>query len=604
MKEFFKSVLASALGAFVAGVLTCFILMVVLVGLISSIGSPTENNPVSVKANTLLVIGNGLTINDTPENGTPSLGLQLLGGQRGPTVDLYRALQAIDLAATDKNITGILISGEIEAGLVQKSELRRAILDFKKSKKPVIGWIENATQGEYYLASAADKVYMHPAGEMEFKGLSSYNSYYGESLKLLGVGVQVTKVGKYKSAVEPFIGDHMSEPAKEQTRLLLEGIWKKVVSEVAVSRKLTNAALNRAANDGGVFTANNALERKFIDGSLQRDELISQLRRQGAGADESGTSFRQISLSRYANKVRLPKGSSRIAVVYAEGEIVDGWGSPADVGGDRLAHELRELRGDDRVKAVVLRVNSPGGSAFASDIIAREVALLVNKKIPVIVSMGDLAASGGYYISAKGTTIMADPATITGSIGVFGLHFNYEELAKKINLGTDGIKTARYADLFEMHRAASPEEMAVVQATVDNVYESFLKIVANGRKMERDAVHEIAQGRVWLGSTAQTIGLVDRFGGLRDAIALAKEQAGLNQYELVQVPSLNSGRENLLQKVLSDNDNENPLFARISTDKDPALIFLRANAEMIRGVRTLNDPKGVYLTCPTRIPLR
>jgi protease-4 len=604
MKEFFKSVLASAVGTFVAGMLSCFVLMMIIVGMVSSIGSPTENVPVNVKSGTMLVIGNGLTVNDTPENGTPSISLQLLGEQPGPTVDLYRALQAIDLAATDKNITGILITGELEAGTVQKGELRRAILDFKKSKKPVIGWVENASQGEYYLASVADKIYMHPAGEMEFKGLASYHSYYGESLKLIGVGVQVTKVGKYKSAVEPYIGDHMSEPAKEQSQLLMEGIWKKIVSEVAVSRKVTNAALNRAANDGGVFTASKAIERKLVDGALQRDELIQQLRKMGVGADESGNSFRQVSLSHYANKVRLPKGNGRIAVVYAEGEIVDGWGSPADVGGDRLAHELRQLRGDDRVKAVVLRVNSPGGSAFASDIIAREVTLLVKKKIPVIVSMGDLAASGGYYISAQGTVIMADPATITGSIGVFGLHFNYEELAKKIHLATDGIKTARYADLFEMHRAATPEEMAVVQATVDNVYEDFLKIVSLGRKMERDAVHEIAQGRVWLGSAAQGIGLVDRFGGLRDAIALAKEQAGLNQYELVQVPALNSGRENLLQKILSDNDNENPVFARISADKDPAITFLRANAEMLRGLRTLNDPKGVYLTCPTRINLR
>jgi protease-4 len=604
MKEFFKSVLASAVGTFVAGMLSCFVLMMIIVGMVSSIGSPTENVPVNVKSGTMLVIGNGLTVNDTPENGTPSISLQLLGEQRGPTVDLYRALQAIDLAATDKNITGILITGELEAGTVQKGELRRAILDFKKSKKPVIGWVENASQGEYYLASAADKIYMHPAGEMEFKGLASYHSYYGESLKLIGVGVQVTKVGKYKSAVEPYIGDHMSEPAKEQSQLLMEGVWKKIVSEVAVSRKVTNAALNRAANDGGVFTASKAIERKLVDGALQRDELIQQLRKMGVGADESSNSFRQVSLSHYANKVRLPKGNGRIAVVYAEGEIVDGWGSPADVGGDRLAHELRQLRGDDRVKAVVLRVNSPGGSAFASDIIAREVTLLVKKKIPVIVSMGDLAASGGYYISAQGTVIMADPATITGSIGVFGLHFNYEELAKKIHLATDGIKTARYADLFEMHRAATPEEMAVVQATVDNVYEDFLKIVSVGRKMERDAVHEIAQGRVWLGSAAQGIGLVDRFGGLRDAIALAKEQAGLNQYELVQVPALNSGRENLLQKILSDNDNENPVFARISADKDPAITFLRANAEMLRGLRTLNDPKGVYLTCPTRINLR
>ena len=607
MKEFFKTLLASTLGSFLAGVIGCFLLFVVFVSL-AGIGMSTHATQpkplVNLKPKTFLVIGHGLTVNDTPETGSLELGLQLLGATEGPQLDLYRAVEAIDLAAKDKNIAGILLAGELRAGIVQKSEIRQAIIEFKKSKKPVIGWLENASQGEYYLASVADKIFLHPAGEVEFKGLASFNSYYGDTLKFIGVGVQVTKVGKYKSAVEPFLADHMSDPAREQTELLVQGIWKKVVSEVANARKLTNAALNRAANDGGIFNGAKAIERKLVDGTMQRDELIEHLRKNGGAADDAGTSFRQVSLFHYAKKVQLPVGfGQRIAVVYAEGEIVDGWGSPTDVGGDRLAHELRRLRNDPDLKAVVLRVNSPGGSAFASDIIAREVDLL-NQKVPVIISMGDLAASGGYYISAKGKTIMADPATITGSIGVFGLHFNYEELAKKVHLGTDGVKTARYADLLEMHRAATPEEMAVVQAEVDNVYEAFLKIVATGRKMERDQVHEIAQGRVWLGSAAKSIGLVDRFGGLRDAIALAKEAAGLKQYELVQVPALHSGAESIFEKVFSQNDNDTPLFARIENQRDPAIAFIKANAAMLRGLRTLNDPKGVYLSCPVRVPVR
>jgi protease-4 len=598
MKEFFKSILASAIGTFVAGLGLCFLMFVLMVGLVSSSGTQPETTPVVVKPKTMVVIGNGLAINDTPEHGTPGLA-SLLGGSAMPEVDLLRALEAIDLAAKDNNVAGLLIAGEIEAGFVQLNELRQAILKFKESKKPVIGWVENSSQREYYLTSAADKIYMHPASEVELKGLASYHMYYGETLKLLGVGVQVTKVGKYKSAVEPFIGDKMSDPAREQTELLLNGVWNKLLTDVSLSRKVTIASLRRAADVAGIYNAEKAKSLKLVDGILQRDELIAELRKLGVGADESGTSFRQMSLAKYAHKVQLPRRGERVAIVYAEGEIVDGWGGEGSIGGDRLARDLRELRADPRVRAVVLRVNSPGGSAFASDVIAREVGLLRKQGIPVVVSMGDLAASGGYYIAARGSVIMADPSTITGSIGVFGLHFNYQELAKKVNLGTDGVKTNRYANLFDMDHAATAEEMAVVQATVDGVYEDFLKVVSEGRKMERDSVHEIAQGRVWLGLNAREKGLVDKFGGLRDAIREAKELAKIKDAELIQVPALHSGRENLLQKLLSEDGHEMPLFARAQS-KDPALLFLKSHAETLKAIRSLNDPRGVYLSCPLR----
>ncbi|MEY4133581.1 MAG: hypothetical protein RL592_1639, partial [Verrucomicrobiota bacterium] len=355
----------------------------------------------------------------------------------------------------------------------------------------------------------------------------------------------------------------------------------------------------------GIFDAGKAVGLKLADKAMHRDELVKAVRAVSSpagspSADETGTSFLQVNLHRYAGKVKLPTRGPRIAVVYAEGEIVDGWGGPGLVGGDRLAHDLRLLRGDKRVKAVVLRVNSPGGSAFASDVVAREVGLLKAQGTPVVVSMGDVAASGGYYVAAKANLILADPATITGSIGVFGLHFNYEELAKKVQLGTDGVKTARFADLLAEHRAATPEELAIVQASVDGVYEDFLRIVAEGRGLKRDGVHEIAQGRVWLGEDARGLRLVDKLGGLRDAIREAKALAKTEEAELIQIPALNSGRETLFQQLLSE-DEDTPLFARASAD--PAKEFLRANAKWLRSVRTLNDPKGVYLTCPL-IPLR
>jgi protease-4 len=595
MKDFFKAVFASALGTFLAIVIGGFVMTVLIVSLASSAGTNHESSGVSVKPKTMLVIGGDLAINDTPAHGAPGLDLLLLGGS-GPELDLLRALEAIDLAAKDRNIVGILLNGPLAAGVTQKAEIRKAIAAFKTSGKPVIAWIENGTQGEYYLSSVADKVYVHAAGEVELKGLASYNMYFGDSLKLLGIGVQVTKVGKYKSAVEPYLGGAMSEPAREQSEALMGGIWKRVLGDVAKSRGLSSGALTKTVNSAGIYNAQKAVEVKLVDKAMHRDELVKQVRAAGAGADESGTSFLQVNLHRYASKVTLPHGGPKIAIVYAEGEIVDGWGSSGDIGGDRLAHDLRLLRGDKRIKAVVLRVNSPGGSAFASDVVAREVGLLKSQGIPVVVSMGDVAASGGYYIAAKANLIMADPSTITGSIGVFGLHFNYGELAKKVQLGTDGVKTGRYADLLAEHRAATPEELAIVQASVDGVYEDFLRIVADGRGLKRDGVHEIAQGRVWLGEEARGLRLVDKLGGLRDAIKEAKLLAKTDEAELIQVPALNSGRENLLQKLLSDGDNDSPLFAKASVD--PARDFLKANAKWLRSIRALNDPKGVYLTCP------
>jgi protease-4 len=601
MKEFLKTLLASVLGTFLAGLLCGLFLLVLVVAGLSASGTGTT--AVAVRPGTLLLIGNGLVVNDTPEHGTPGLG-SLFGEEKRPTVDLYRALAALELAAKDRNIAGIVIAGEIEAGVVQLGELRKAIAEYRKETgKPVVAWLENGSQSEYYLASIADHIAMHPAGEIEFKGLASTHMYFGETLKTLGVGVQVTKVGKYKSAVEPFLGDHMSEPSREQTTLLVKGVWDRIVGQIAQSRKLTNAALNRAADTGGVFPAKKALTLKLVDSLLQRDELVERLRKAGAAADETGTSFRQVSLAQYAGKVQLPRGAQRVAVVYAEGEIVDGWGAPDEIGGDRLAFQLRQLRADNRVKAIVLRVNSPGGSAFASDLIAREVALLRKKGLPVVVSMGDVAASGGYYIAARGNVIMADQATITGSIGVFGLQFNYEQLAKKFNLAHDGVKTNRYADLGQSHRAATEDELGLIQAMVDEVYEDFLKVVAEGRKMSRDGAHELAQGRVWLGVDARERNLVDKFGGLREAIALAKSLAELKDAELVQVPALHEGRESLLQQMLSEGHEEHPLFTK-SVPNDPALQFLRIHAETLRAIRALNDPKGVYLTCPVRLERR
>ncbi len=599
MKDFLKSVLASAIGTFLAGVMTTFLVLTLFIALISLASNRPDKPAFTLKDNSLLVIGNGLVINDTPQYSAPSLE-SLISKDNTPEVDLLRAVESIRLAAQDRNICGILLAGKVSAGLTQLSDLRQALEAFKKSGKPVIAWIENASQSEYYLASVAQKIYCHPAGEVEFKGLKSYNAYFGDTLKSLGVGVQVTRVGKYKSAVEPFTENHMSEASREQTELLLSGAWKKILYDVSQSRNLTPEKLNRIVNAAGIFSSQEAVELKLVDGLLQRDELISKMHELGATPEEGKTTFRQVSLSKYSNKVSFTKSSNHIAVVYAEGEIVDGWGDPDQVGGDRLAHYLRDIRSNKQIKAVVLRINSPGGSAFASDIIAREIQLLRKKGIPVVVSMGDVAASGGYYIAARGTKILANNSTITGSIGVFGLHFNFEELAKKINLGVDGSKTSRYADLLSSHRIATPEEIALVQKLVDRVYDDFVGIVAEGRSLERDKVHAIAQGRVWLGLNAKENGLVDSFGNLTDAIQLSQKLAKIDQAEIVQYPSLHEGRSNFLQKLLSDEEEEPFLFTSTATN-NPAMQFIRAHWDRLKQIKSYNDPQGVYLTCPMQV---
>jgi protease-4 len=598
MKDFLKGILASALGfglAIAAGMVALLVLIIAL----ASGGGGTEGRPTKVLPGSFLVIGNGLTVTDAPDDGTVGLG-DLLGGGDGASVDLWRALEAIDLAAKDKAITGILLADGLNAGLATRNEIRQALLAFAKQGKPVVAWMEAPRVGDYWMATAGTTVVIHPAGDLTFAGLASYSSYMGATLRQLGIGVQVIKVGQFKSAVEPFTEEAMSAPARLQLQQLLDEIWARIVADVAKSRSLGAPRLRDLAAKPGHFSATKALELKLVDKVMHRDELVSFLVE--AGATEDNGSFRQIPLSSYASKVRLPKGSGdKLVVVYAEGEIVDGLGGPDSVGGDRIASIIRQLRNDEEVKAVVLRVNSPGGSAYASEVMHRELELLRGKGIPLVISMGDTAASGGYYIAAPGNTIMADPLSITGSIGVFGLHFNYGELAGRFALGTDGVKTAPYADLLEMHRPATEQELAIVQSSVDTIYENFLGVVARGRTLERDAVHEVAQGRVWSGARARQLKLVDQLGGLRDAIALAREKAGDNQLAIVQVPSLGENRRSLLETLLEESEPA-PVFA--SATGDPVIRELRAKWRSLRSIRSLNDRRGIYLIGPVGVEAR
>ena len=594
MKAFLQGILSSALG-FGLALATGFAALLILVVALGSQGEKPLRN------GTYLVIGQGLTITDAPDDGMRSLG-SLLGGGDGETLDLWRALAAIDLAAKDRAISGILLTDELGAGITTRTELRNALKTFAQdSGKPVLAWSEGTSLGSYYLASAAKTLILHPMGEVSFAGLASYNPYLGKTLKDIGIGVQVTRVGRYKSAVEPFTEASMSESARTQSQSMLDDIWKRMVEVVAKDRQLAPNKLRELAAQPGHYSAADALRLGLVDKLAHRDELIAVLLENGAKADDAG-SVRQVGLGSYAKRVKLPKGKDgTLAIVYAEGEIVDGMGGPGQIGGDQLASTLRRLRNDEDVKAVVLRINSPGGSAFASEIIHRELELLVQRDVVLVASMGDTAASGGYYIAAPARTILADPMTLTGSIGVFGLHFNYGGLAGRFGVGVDGVKTAPYADLLENHRPATEAEMAIVQTSVDSIYETFLGVVGRGRKLSRDAAHEVAQGRVWTGAQARTAKLVDRLGGLRDAINVAAEAASLTNYTLTESPALGEAQTNLAELLFSDEEPA-PVFAQAS--RDPALALLKAQWRTLERLRGLNDRRGIYLLAPVGVTTR
>lgn len=441
-------------------------------------------------------------------------------------------------------------------------------------------------------------------------GLFAEMIYQAEALKKLGVGVQVTRVGKYKSAVEPLIRNEMSSEEKEQTQRLLGDLWQTLIQTSAKPRSLQPQALQAIANNQGFLFGQEAKTRKLVDQIAYEDEVITALRAKTGQSkddeeskDDDGDSVRQISLARYAetteDNLTTRSSENEIAIVYAEGPIVDGdgeggLGSSQVIAGNRVARQLRELRKDDDVKAVVLRVNSPGGSATASEIILREVRLLRESGKPVVVSMGNVAASGGYWIASLADKIVAEPTTITGSIGVFSLFVNLQQLGDKVGINWDGVKTSELADIYSSTRPKNPKELAILQKAVDQIYSEFLKRVAEGRKLPATKVAEIAQGRVWSGKAAKELGLVDELGGLDRAIEVAADLAKLgDDWKLKEYPEGDEWERFFTRFFESEQTQaQDPLTAQLENVKrDFALL------------RTLNDPRGVYALMPYRIDL-
>ncbi len=519
--NFFKTFLASLLAFFVANFVWFFLFIIIVAG-IAAIGSSTT----IVEPKSVLKIDLAESIVDQPVN-DPLAGFDPMSMNVQKSVSNMQVMNAIESAAQDDNIEGIYINltgaGTASAALLE--EVRDYITAFKESGKFVVAYGEVYSQGGYYLASVADSIYLNPVGEMEWRGLAAQVMFYKGLLDKLGVEPQVFRHGTFKSAIEPYILNKMSPENRTQMETYINSIWGTMVADIAKERNLSIDSLNMFATDLTAMMAEDALANRMVDGLKYEDEVEDILREKlELDADEDITF---VTLGEYiAAKPYTPSYSdNKIEVIYAEGQIVQGASEQGTLGSSTLADQLAEARLDEEVKAVVLRVNSPGGSALASEVIWREMELLRQQK-PVIVSMGDYAASGGYYISAPADAIIADATTLTGSIGVFGLMFNAEKaLNNKLGITIDVAKTNPSADMGMPFRAVSSSERAHIMRGIEQVYSTFVNHVADGRNMTFDSVDAIGQGRVWTGNDGNRIGLVDEIGGLKYAIAVAADKA-------------------------------------------------------------------------------
>jgi len=533
MKEFFKFVFASMIGFILSFFLVFILLIALIVAMVSSAGSEGK---ISATSNSIMHISLDYPIKERADK-NPFSEFGLMGFDNKKRIGLNEILLSLEEAKEDDHIKGIYLDvSSLAAGFATIEEIRNALIDFKKSGKFILAYSEVYTQGAYYLASVADKVYLNPEGMIDFRGLSSELMFFKGSLEKLEIEAQIIKVGTYKSAVEPFILDKMSEPNRLQVNSFLGSMYDHFLSEISKSRKIPKNTLFSLADSAKVRNPKDALVYKMIDGLKYKDEVLDELKAR-TGTDKK-KDLNSISIEEYAPAPGEKERSSsdRIALIYANGDIISGEGNDESIGSERISRAIRKARRDKKVKAIVLRVNSPGGSALASDVIWREM-VLAKKSKPVIVSMGDVAASGGYYIACAADSIFAQPNTITGSIGVFGIIPNMQNFFKnKLGITFDGVKTGKFADLGTVTRPMNEAEKMIFQQEVNRVYSTFTQKVADGRKKSPAYIDSIGQGRVWSGTEALQNGLVDRLGNIDDAIASAARKAKITDFKLVSYP--------------------------------------------------------------------
>lgn len=549
MKDFIKYTMATVVGLVLVSIIMGILTFVSMAGMIASEGM---SSPIEKKSVLRITLKGSITERAGEENP-----LSKLGGETTQQIALDQALQALEKAAKNDKIEGIYMEGGIlSAYPAEVQELRQALLKFKKSGKWIIAYADTYSRSAYYLCSVADKVYLNPIGMLDWSGLSSNPMFFTGLMKKLGIKMQVFKVGTYKSAVEPYIAEQMSDANREQVSSYQQSIWNNMLKDVAKSRKTTAEALNSLADSLTILSGPEAsVKGGLVDKLCYQDEVKKILKNKAKMEEDE--SLRFVSISDVALSEELnDKVDDEIAVYYAYGEIKEditgGFAQESAITSKQMTKDLQELREDDDVKAVVLRVNSPGGSAYASEQIWREVQLLSKEK-PVIVSMGALAASGGYYISCGANKIFAEPTTLTGSIGIFGMIPDATELlTDKLGLSFDVVKTNAHSDFGAMGRPLNESECRLMQAYINQGYELFTGRVAQGRNISQDSVKAVAEGRVWTGEQAMKIGLVDKLGNLNDAIAAAAKAAKIEKYSVGRYPEPAPWFASLLQEKKAD----------------------------------------------------
>ena len=541
MKSFFKYTFASILGVLIALLIFVFII-------IGIAGSASSEKPVTVDANTVLYIKFDNPIVDR-QSEDPFEFINPMTFSTENKMGLDNILDNLEKAKEDENITGIIMNlSVLPIGMGTLNEIRNALIDFKTSEKFIYVYSEIYSQGSYYLATVADKIFMNPEGQLMFLGLSSEVMFYKGTLDKLGIEIQVMRHGEFKGAVEPYIYKELSKENRKQIQDYLNSLWGHILEGVAETRDINIDDLNQLIDEMKITNAKSALSHHFVDSLIYYDEFINIVKEETATAENKD--IKSISLKKYAKvpKQRKTKGLIRekIAVVYATGTIMSGESVNGSIGSNAYAKAIRSARRDSSIKAIVLRINSGGGSGLASDVIWREVKLAAEVK-PVIASFGDVAASGGYYIAAPATKILANPNTLTGSIGVFGIWPNAQKfITEKIGITTDIVKTNDHADFGSLLEPLGNDEKAIIQSQIENFYKTFVEIVAEGRGMTFEEVDKIGGGHVYSGADALKIGLIDDFGGLKKALAVAAEEANLENYRIVKLPKI----EDPLQKII------------------------------------------------------
>ncbi|MDB9535033.1 signal peptide peptidase SppA [Dolichospermum planctonicum CS-1226] len=604
MNNFIKQTLASLIGNLLGLTIFSGLSTVGFLLILIAVASSQNSGP-TVKDKSVLVFDLSMKITDSEPNSD-----QLLQKTLSPTnensITLRKVVETLDKAGRDQRIVGIYMDGSnasSEVGYASLREMRQALEKFRKTGKKIIAYSTDWNEREYYLSSVANQIVVNPMGAMEMNGLSSQPMFLAGALQKYGIGVQIVRVGKFKGAVEPLILDKLSPENREQTQKLLDDIWGEWRRAVGKSRNIEPQKLQAIANNQPILEATAAQANGLVDKTAYQDQVFTDLKKL-TGQPEKDQKLTKISLGDYAEVPGESVDSDhKIAVVYAEGEIVNGSGNDGEIGGDRFAKIFSKIRENSQIKAVVLRINSPGGSATAAEIMQREIKLTRQIK-PVIVSMGDVAASGGYWIASDSNRIFAEPNTITGSIGVFGVLFNGQKLGNNNGITWDTVKTSEYADQQTISRPKSAQELEVYQRSVDRIYNLFLQKVSQGRKLSTAKVAEIAQGRVWSGTAAKEIGLVDEIGGLNVAIEYAAKQAKLgNNWELQEYPQVGSWVERFFGKKLDETKAKLGIEKTEIKSNNLLINELGKFQQEINILQTMNDPQGIYTRLPVNLKI-